>query len=241
MNRRALKIFCCVVFLGSLLTWNLANAAETVGKAAELTGKVMVTHEGGTPAALEYGADILLKDVIETKKDGALKISFKDGTDLALQANSKILVSEFLFSPGKKQRTNVIEATAGKVRVIVSKTFNKATSKTEVKTPTAVVGVRGTDFALEVAKKKTKIFCLKGEVETFNPLFPLQIIKIGTGMFSDVLEGVIPGLPAAIPLEILNQIENQFGFPITPEGLKNRAKEELQKHIPIPIPGGLPF
>jgi len=123
----------------------------------------------------------------------------------------------------------------------VEKTFNKATSKTEVKTPTAVVGVRGTDFALDIAKKKTKVFCLKGEVETFNPLFPLKVIMVGAGMFSDILEGVIPGLPAAIPAEILNQIQNQFSFPITPEGLKQKAKEEIEKHIPVPIPGGLPF
>jgi len=103
-----LSKFLFVVVFAAHVTCASALAAEVVGKAAELTGKVMVTHEGGAPSALEYDADILLKDLIETKKDGALKISFKDGTDLALQANSKIMISEFLFNSKKKERKNVV-------------------------------------------------------------------------------------------------------------------------------------
>jgi len=240
MTMRLLKSTLFIIVF-STLTASVSFAAEVVGKAAELSGKVMVTHEGEAPKTLEYEADILLKDVIETKKDGAVKISFKDGTDLALQAGSKIMISEFVYNPKKKERNNVVEANFGKVRLIVNKTFDKSKSKTEVKTPTAVVGVRGTDFALDIGTKRTKVFCLRGSVDTFNPLFPLQIVSIGAGMFSDVLAGVVPGLPIAIPAEILNQIQNQFGFPITPEGLKQKAVEELQRHVPIPIPGGLPF
>lgn len=237
MKLYTLKLIFSLFVIAGLFFSPSLHAKDTVGKVIEITGKVLVTHEGETkPCDLADQAPIFLKDTIETKKDGVVKFSLNDASNFTLRENTKVVVTEFLLDPKKNQRETVLDVALGKVRAVVTKTFNKAISKTELKTPTAVVGVRGTDFAIEVGKNKTLVYCLQGLVQTFNPLFPAQTINVAAGMFTDVLQGMVPKLPAAIPQELLQEIENQFGFPVTAEGLKEKGKEELQKRLPFPLP-----
>lgn len=211
-------------------------AQEIVGRVAELNGKVLVLHAGeAKPAPLAVQAPVFLQDTIETRKKGSVKLSLKDGSDFILRENTKIVVTEFLFDPEKNRRQTVLNVALGRVRAVVTRTFDAAVSKTELKTPNAVVGVRGTDFAIEVTKKKTIVYCFEGLIRTFNPLYPERTVSLAAGMFTDVLVGMIPNIPNPIPPEMLQELEYQFGVPLTTEGWKQKGKEELRKRLPFPF------
>ena len=217
-----------------LLAIPASFAASDVGKATEVSGKVMVAHEGGKSGALKQGDAVLLKDTIETKKDGAVKIDLKDKSSLVLREDTKIIISEFVFNPEKNQRETGVNMAFGKLKAVIQKVYNKSNSKTEIKAPTAVVGVRGTEFAMDVSKKKSSVYCLKGNVETFNPLYPQNAVAVGAGKFTNVLANKIPEPVIPIPKEVLNEIESRFGFPTSVDSLKERGMDKLRSRLPFP-------
>lgn len=224
------KIFILVLFFASP-----AFAADSIGKVAEVSGKVVVSHEKGKKnAVLALNDPLFLKDVVETKKEGAVKITFIDKSSLVLRENSKIVISTFLFNPKQGERQTGIDVAYGKVRAIIEKFYNKSKSKTELKAPTAVVGVRGTEFAMDVTKKKATVYCLKGSVATYNPMYPTQAVDVAAGKFTDVIANKIPELPIPIPKEVLDTIESQFGFPTSVESLKQRGLDNLKGRLPFP-------
>lgn len=215
-------LFCCV-------RAEQAGAASAVGKFVEVSGDVTVTREGGETFRVAPATPIVLRDAIETKK-GAAALSFNDGSTLVLRDNTKIIVTEFLLNPKQKKRETKIDILFGKIKAVITKTFDKKSSKTELKTPTATVGIRGTEVALDVTKTKTRVFCLEGLLEVLNPAFPEQIVEVMGGKFTDILQGKLPQLPEEMSQEILDAIQNQFDFP----GELNQQLEEIQKSIPVP-------
>lgn len=210
-------------------------AQTKVGKVDNVVGEAVIVHEAGNKKEkATAGEPLFLKDRVETKKESSVQLGFKDGTSIVLREKTKIVVSEFLFDPAKKERQTILDVTSGKLKAVVSKTFNKKTSKTEFKTPTATVGVRGTELALDVGKKKTTVYCLKGLVSTLNPLMPLKEMLVGANQYSDVEEGASPSSPLPIPKQILEGIESQFGFPTSVESLKQKGLDSLKSRLPFP-------
>lgn len=211
-----------------------AFAQTKVGKVDNVMGDVTIAHEAGKKEKAAVGAPLFLKDVVETKKESSVQLAFQDGTSIVLREKTKIIVSEFLFDPKQKKRETVLNVASGKLKAVVSKTFNKKTSKTEFKTPTATVGVRGTELALDVGKKKTTVYCLKGLVSTLNPLMPLKELMVGANQYSDVEEDAAPSSPLPIPKQVLDGIESQFGFPTSVEAVKQRGIDTLKSRLPFP-------
>ncbi|MDZ4225109.1 MAG: FecR domain-containing protein [bacterium] len=237
MGRNRLKrnfVFLLLVLGPWSLVHGPAFAQTKVGKVDNVLGDVIIIHEAGKKEKAAVGAPLFLKDVVEAKKESSVQLGFQDGTTLVLREKTKIIVSEFLFNPGKKQRETILDVAGGKLKAVVSKTFNKKTSKTEFRTPTAVIGVRGTELALDVGKKKTTVFCLKGLVSTLNPLMPLKEMMVGANQYSDVEAGAPPSSPLPIPKQVLEGIEGQFGFPTSAEAVKQRGIDTLKSRLPFP-------
>lgn len=207
-------------------------ANSKAGIFLQVGGSVTVTRAGAKAVSALPKGEIFLKDVIEVKKNSAAELKFEDGTKVVLRENTKIAVTQFLFQPQQRKRETTLQIFFGKVKAVVTKTFDKKTSKTQLQTPTATVGIRGTEVALEVTRSVTKVYCLKGLLEAFSPGFPDKVIDISAGKFSEVLKGKFPSVPVNIPAEILDTIESQFGFPLSLKG----AVQELKSRIPLPIP-----
>lgn len=231
--RMRLKVFLVLLF--SCVLVEQAGATSSVGRFTEVSGDVKVTREGEKASTPAKATPIFLKDTIETKK-GATTFRFRDGSTMVLRDHSKIVVMEFLLNPKQKKRKTTIDILFGKIKAVIIKSFDKKTSKTELKTPTATVGIRGTDVILDVTKTKTRVFCLKGLLEVLNPAFPGQVVKIMGGKFSDILRGKLPQLPVKIPQDMLNALQNQFNF----SGELNQKVKDLKKSSPKPT-GKKPF
>lgn len=172
-----------------LLSLSTPAFAEAVGQIADVKGDATLTPKGGAAKAAAFKAPVSIGDIIQTKANGSVKVLFVDDTLLTLKPNSKTMISEFLFDPGKKKRQATVDVSFGKVRTVVGQFFGDD-QEVKVKTPTAVAGIRGTDIGLDVTPTTTNIYVFDGTITASNVNFPDQAIALGKGNTVDVLNGV---------------------------------------------------
>lgn len=118
-----------------------------VGKVAAVRGEVLIVHEGALQGYRAYKDLPLFKgDTIIALETGRIKCELNDGSALTLIPETKLTISESIYDPQKKDRSTYIDVSVGKVRSVVTKLSGYKRSVFKVRTPTAVCGVRGSDF-----------------------------------------------------------------------------------------------
>lgn len=122
------------------------SGANDLGAAAKLTqfaGQISVLRDGN-PWALNVGDLIQPKQVIVTGDDGWGLFQVTDGSTFEVFPKSK-----FVFRPNPGDWTNLLEVMLGKLRVKIEHIGGLPNHNT-VRTPSAVISVRGTIFGVEV-------------------------------------------------------------------------------------------
>ncbi len=118
-----------------------------VGKVAAVRGEVLIVHEG---VLLGYRAQkdlpLFKGDTIIALEKGQIKFELNDGSALTLIPETKLTISESIYDSKNKDRSSYIDVSVGKVRSVVTKLSGYKRSVFKVRTPTAVCGVRGSDF-----------------------------------------------------------------------------------------------
>jgi hypothetical protein len=117
-------------------TFKQVEGEAWVGKAAD--GRTAVSGDG-----------IQINQRISTGKKGAASITLKDGTVLTIGPNSTMDLSQFEFNTTTHNGNFLLDLVQGSVRVVTGLLGKANPEKFKVKTPTSVVGVRGTDFIVE--------------------------------------------------------------------------------------------
>ena len=105
-------------------------------------GRSMIAARPGL--ALEQG------DVVLTGKTGRVGIAFLDNTRMALGPNSKITLSEFSYDRSRQTGTFVTSVNRGSLGVVSGNIAKSKRDAMRVRTPTSMLGVRGTKFVVEV-------------------------------------------------------------------------------------------
>jgi hypothetical protein len=135
-------------FLALLILLHAPAQAYPVGRFTYVEGRVDITPPGQIARPVHLGYEVHVGDIIRTKSRSKAEITFTDTTVMRLAQNSRIEISEYIV--GKSGRRGVICLFRGKIRSLVSKFLRMASFSSEncyeVHTPTAVAGVRGTDF-----------------------------------------------------------------------------------------------
>ncbi len=144
-----------------------AENSKFVGVFAIVRGSVRVISKGVESAA-KAGAKVFEKDVVVTDDQSVAKIIMLDKNVLHLSASSRLKIKGFEDSGDKGYSSSTLDLIYGKVRsqvVTQPKFLSKPVFK--IRTPSAVAGVRGTDFIVTHVKGGdiTKVETLKGTVE----------------------------------------------------------------------------
>ena len=187
------------ILLATFLLYPSFSSAEekAVGKVVAIEGRARIIHQGkGVPATLL--AEIYPTDTIITARGSKIKILFIDDSILALGSRSKVSVEKFLYQKKEKKREASFNLTLGKVRVLLGKEYREG-SLYEIKTPTAVAGVRGTHFIVWVISRRiTEIIVLARQIEVRNIRGIIRRRIIRKGFATRVFAGEAP-LPPYIP------------------------------------------
>jgi hypothetical protein len=143
--------------------------AAPVGKFTSIEGRVDVTAPGKAAAAAKLGDTLNAGDIIRTKSKSKCEVVFVDGSVLRLADSSRLRVTEFAQDEGSRNAT--LNLFRGKIQNIV-KTIPGAAgnkSKYEVHTPTAVAGVRGTNFFSYYMNGVSGALFQEGQGYGYNP------------------------------------------------------------------------
>jgi len=126
-----------------------AGAQEWAGVVKSAQGAASIERAGkAQPAAV--GDRVYAGDKLVTGKDGRIGVTLRDDTRLSAGADSRMVVSEFAFEPATQQGSVVVSVLRG-VAAMVSGLVAKANANgMRVTTPTATMGIRGTEFVVEI-------------------------------------------------------------------------------------------
>lgn len=123
---------------------------KRVGKVQKVQGKVYVIHKGARKAyQLKNSHPLFEGDTLITGSRSRINAAMADKSILALAPNAKLIISKLEYKPQENTRSTIMGLLWGSARFIVKKLSGEPNY--QVRTETAVCGVRGTDFAVSVA------------------------------------------------------------------------------------------
>jgi hypothetical protein len=91
-------------------------------------------------------------DVLVTGKDGQLSLTFIDDTRFSVGPNSRIAVDQFDYNRTTQAGAFVTRVDRGSLAVVSGQIAKSKRDAMKVRTPTSLLGVRGTRFIVEVPK-----------------------------------------------------------------------------------------
>lgn len=127
---------------------SVSGDASRAGTFKQIEGEAWVGNAAERRTAASGGA-VQASQRISTGKTGAAAITLKDGTVLTMGPNSTMDLSRFEFNSTTQEGNLLLDLLQGSVRVVTGLLGKAHPESVKVKTPTSVVGVRGTDFIVE--------------------------------------------------------------------------------------------
>ena len=124
-------------------------AVAEIGRIKSMVGEVSI-QRGSTRIVAAPGVQIDQGDVVLTGKTGRVGIAFLDNTRVALGPNSRITVSEFAYDRSRQTGSFVTSVDRGSLGVVSGNIAKSKRDAMRVRTPTSMLGVRGTRFVVEV-------------------------------------------------------------------------------------------
>jgi hypothetical protein len=137
-------------FILLTLTILAKNSFASIGEVTLHKGNAVVDRQDGDKGIeVQKDLDIFSYDTVKTG-NGKVGIQFIDQTRVDVTEHSKLLIDEFIYDPNTKTGSLSLKATLGTVRYASGQIAKNSAQNVKIKTPTATIAVRGTDFAMTI-------------------------------------------------------------------------------------------
>ena len=136
--------------------------AEGIARLVGLQGEVHIRRDNMLMLS-KAGMELTLADVVDSREDGRARVVFHDETVVSVGPNTTFSIAEFSQEAGEE--AIALESRRGAMRVITGQIGRVAPEQFQVRTRTATIGVRGTQFAVTIAEGEESILCTQGEIE----------------------------------------------------------------------------
>jgi hypothetical protein len=147
-----MKNLPAIALLAGALAATIAAApalAQQGGQIKRMEGDVRIVRAGQTLLA-KPGQDIRARDRIVTGANGAAGFTTPDSGMFSLGPNSQMIVDEIAFNRQTQDGNIAVRFLKGTFSVVTGILGKIAPQKTRIQTPTATIGVRGTEFSVRV-------------------------------------------------------------------------------------------
>ena len=148
----------------NLLLFSLVSYADSIGDITEHKGSAGLTRQTGETLPTDVGIDIMSLDHIVTA-NGRMKIQFVDDTKLSLTEQSEVTIDEYYFDPDPSKSKMAMSFVSGTARFATGKLGLVPRENIIIQTPTATIGIRGTDFTTSVDELGRSLVILFPETE----------------------------------------------------------------------------
>lgn len=162
-----------VLVLSTFLVTASAVGAP-IGTITEIDGDGQILRDANA-IGNEVGTGIEQLDEAVTNK-GKMRIDFVDETRLDVVDHSRVVIDEFIYDPATGKGSLDMRATLGAVRYASGQIAKNSRQNVRVRTPSATISVRGTDFIMvvdEIGGSMVTLlpscdsagFCVTGEIK----------------------------------------------------------------------------
>ena len=122
--------------------------ADSIGDIVESTGVGKIVRQQENIEDLN-NLSIQLNDVAETAM-GSMLIKFLDNAELSLKEHSEVLIDEIYYDPDPNLSRMSMKFTMGTARFASGSLGLVNKANIDIQTPTATIGIRGTDFTTTI-------------------------------------------------------------------------------------------
>ena len=123
--------------------------AESIGGVVESTGVGSLERESKKVVEGAVGTEIQLNDTAQTAQ-GRMLIKFLDDAELSLIEHTKVFIDKIYYDPDPSKSKMVMKMALGTARFASGRLGMVDKSNIDIKTPTATIAVRGTDFTTTI-------------------------------------------------------------------------------------------
>lgn len=206
--------------------------ADAIGDITELNGYGQVLRDEPYPAVLDF--DINSYDDVRTRK-GRIAITFLDESTVRLTEHSKLVIDEYIYDPNPSKSKMALKFASGTIR-FVSGNINKLDKENiTLKTPTADIAVRGTDFTCTVDETGRSLIILlpdefgdaSGEIVVSTALGQVVLNKPFQATTTSVYEQA-PSSPVTLDIS-LDFIDNMLIVSPPKEEIQFAEEEQTQQ------------
>ena len=171
---RLLLILCLCITTSSF--------ASIIGDVILHEGNANIERTNGEDVDAEKDVDIFQYDTVKTGK-GKVAIGFIDDTRVDVTQHSKLIIDEFVYDPNTKTGSLSLKAALGTVRYASGQIAKTSPTEVQIKTPTATIGVRGTDFSMTIDEVGSSTIILLPSCDTNGNCFVGEIsVESDAGM-----------------------------------------------------------
>ena len=122
--------------------------APDAGNIGNIKGSGVLERNGAVVTG-DTGVGVKSMDTAVTA-NGQMQINFVDETRVDITEHSRLLIDEFVYDPANGKGKLGLKASLGTMRYASGQIAKKYKQNVKIRTPSATIGVRGTDFVLVV-------------------------------------------------------------------------------------------
>tara|TARA_R110000850_G_scaffold41814_5_gene107886 strand:+ start:788 stop:1888 length:1101 start_codon:yes stop_codon:yes gene_type:complete len=217
--------------LGMLLLAPLAASAK-IGEVTKQVGQdASISRDAGT-IIVGPGIGINMNDAITTSK-AKLELTFDDDTKVAITRQSKLIIDDFVYDPRSGTGKLAMNVAMGTVRYASGAISRNSRENVRLRTPTATIAVRGTDFTMTVDEIGRSLVILLPSCPTPTTCYTGEIdVSTDAGMVT---------LNQAFQATVVSSAETKPTDPKIIDILERNIDNMLIISPPKELPGGMAY
>jgi len=205
-----------LLFVGCVSLISASAMAEPMyGVLMVVKGSVKVQNASKQTTDAKVGGKVAEGDTIITAADSRAKIVMSDRNVINVNPDTQVQIAKYENDAASGKKNVEMNLLQGKVRNNVEQTYDGEKSKFQIKTPTAVAGVRGTQFlaGFDVKTKMTSVVTFKGAV-TLASVGPNgniigKPVVVKKGEMTQSAPDKTPETPKAVPKEDMKKMDGE--------------------------------
>ena len=219
VQRQYMKLII-IIIISLAISLPIWASAEEVGNFTRVENRVDYQKGGaGSSTQATVKKPVEVKDVIHTYDLSRAQVQFRDKSMIIIAPRSKVGIEDYMFDPTKFERSARIDLIQGVMKVVVPILETEGKKEFTVKTSTATMGVRGTEFIVISGTNFTVVYattgrvCIKSKVKELGK-YSVRRVAPGTptepgevcldpGTMSVILKDQLPSTPQPVNAEVM--------------------------------------
>lgn len=224
LTKRSILIWMSIVLLIASTSFSAAADTMRAAKLTDFKGAVEIFKAGGEKGFNAFkGMGLAEGDRVVTGGNSWALLQIDDDKEVEVGKNTSMTISELRGSLEEGDDQTSLGLQAGKIFTKIKKKLN-VRSKYEVKTPTTVMGVRGTQFFVALEGTDTYIAVLEGQ------LYAIAIDTEADGITGEELEALLNANEQLTIGEVLDYDSGLTVQPVDLNDLDIMVLESIQRN-----------